>query len=736
MDNIVRTATLELQLLNNKEVVKVAGVLSKLKNYLRQLGDQEYADAVDTLRSDSWIVQQIATELRKKIKELTEAIDDGDIASYDLILEEVRGLTFELSTELKKLNQDAQVSDPRIQDPSLPLQTPQPETVPTREESPVVIPEDMEKYTREEWDDPTKRAGIFEQVTKMIKIWHPNHDVPIGKNINKPFDSFNWLRNKPIHIKEGSGKNAKAALINKTVKLLVGPETNLTEEQVRAAFENQSNFDEFFSKLIDAIHKGTLIYYVPAMPDIRREVKERLIGEMSLLVKTANFVLPVFPVVVSMAVGLTDLSVNPEGDNKLVLGFVEYSRVSAGGVPPALKKGFKPKLETMQGELPQGELPQEVITPEPLPEIVPEVKPEPKKRVRKKSALRFELLKKLSSKIEKVAGVDPSAALKLSNDFWVKFVQMSNRLGAKPEDLAQVIYSESGFDPHATNVQDGRVIAKGLNQLVEKTAKALGMSDQEWKRYENFPAEEQLKYVEKFFKSVGRATGVDGKWSSATQLYVANFAPKYVRQASNPNAILYSKQQNEEAYDKNKGLDRDKKGHITAGDLARSVQSRKLPDFIKEAIAKVKGVQPDMAVVPMVSKPENDNVDNLLTALFALDVGPVEKMVRHAMERQYLPMSNVLVTISSLSSSYPIRMKFAKTSASLLKEMIDADTSIHTDGKKIELQCTAAGSQYAVASAVKGLCDCVMEATKLKYNGVVVKCAMLPSTISKYAEVK
>ncbi len=37
-------------------------------------------------------------------------------------------------------------------------------------------------------------------------------------------------------------------------------------------------------------------------------------------------------------------------------------------------------------------------------------------------------------------------------------------------------------------------------------------------------------------------------------MYVANFAPKYVRQASNPNAVLYSQDINKEEYAKNKDI--------------------------------------------------------------------------------------------------------------------------------------------------------------------------------------
>lgn len=753
MYNILRTASLELQTIENKDVVKVAGVLNKLKNYLRQLGDKEYASAVEVLRADSWMVQQVSTSLRKKIKELTEAIDDGDIDAYDTVLGEVRELTGELAIELKNLNKDVQINDPRNQADSsdnVIENSNVPEKQSLTEELPL-------KYTREQWDDTKQRANIFDYVAKMIRLWHPEHDVPVGQNVNKPLNSFKWFDNKDIHIKHGGSKNAKERLIDQTARLLVR-ETSLSYEEARNTFENEAIFDELAKRLTNAIYNGTLLHYVPATPAKEPKdkskiwVKERQVGEMSLTVKTADFAIPVYDIMVSMTVGLTDMGAPLNGVNKLVLGYTEYSRVSAGGVPPAFRKGQTKSPQVL--DLPIPELPTpEKVEADPIPEevaespelisppevkqdvpIIPEINgPVQKKRVRRKktTALRLELLQGLL----KNAGLDLTAVQKLPENFWIRFVEMSKRLGAKPEDLAKVINSESGFDPKATNVQEGKVIAKGLNQLTKKTAKALGMSDAEWKSYENVPAEEQLKYVEKFFRSVGNMTGVGNKWESATQLYVANFAPKYVRQASNPNTVLYSKQDNSDAYNKNIGLDRDKKGYITAGDLARSVTTRPLSAFIVQALEKAKMADTSLRNIDVKNTPSNDNnVDGLLTALFALDAGPVEKIVKRALEKKYLPSSNVLVTISSLSSPFDMNMKFAYSASLLLKEIIDADVSIHTDNKKIELQCTASGSQYAVASAVKALCDCV--AANLELNTQqIMRYAVIPSTLSKHAKV-
>jgi hypothetical protein len=724
MYKLVRTASLELQTLDSKQVVKVAGVLNKLKNYLKQLSNDEYANSVDLLRSDSIVLQSITTELNNKIKELTESISDGDIPAYDIVLEEIRDLTIQLSDELKNLNKDVKKNDPRIES-NQKSQGLTPVKPVTPNEEP------RGKYTREEWNDLNKRSAIYDYTSKMIKIWHPDHDVPLGTNINTPIHNFKWFNNKQIHIKQGNQDGAKNRLIEQTVKLLVR-ETNLSYEQAKETFMDNQVFDEFAKRLVNAIYNGVLLRYVPATPMIEPKdknkewIKERQIGEVEVVVSTSDFILPVYNVTASMTVGLIDMAAPINGINKLVLTFSEYSRASAGGVPPELRKNLLPKKieEPLSDLIPTGKL-----VPEQKIEDVPQEKP--KRGRKKKEAFRLEILKNLvqSSKIKKQAGVNPNASKELSDNFWVKFVQMCERLGAKPEDLAKVINSESSFDPHATNVQGGKVIAKGLNQLIERTARSLGMSSQEWNSYENTPAEDQLNYVEKYFKSVGKATGQDGKWGSATQLYVANFAPKYVRKASDPNTILYSQTEHKEEYDKNKGLDRNNKGSITAGDLAQSVQS-KLPDYIIRAIDKAKNGS-DLSI----SNKQENSIDGLLNNLFAQNTGIVENIVRNELVKKYLPTSKCLITVSSLSSPYDVRMKFANSAKIVLKNVIDADTSIHSDGSKIEIQCSVVGNGYTTANAIKALCDCIVKAAHIKFKGVEIKCTVIPCAFSKYAKV-
>lgn len=183
---------------------------------------------------------------------------------------------------------------------------------------------------------------------------------------------------------------------------------------------------------------------------------------------------------------------------------------------------------------------------------------------------------------------------KLNKDFWKKFVDMSRRLQVKPLELAAVLRNESRFDPQAVNYvvdpktnkfknngkndrHHGKIPqAKGLNQLIKSTAKSLGMSDEEWENYDLEPAENQLKWVEKYFEK----NSIKGL--SRGDIYVKNFGGYHNKQ----NGIMYASKaymdahpeinwQNKggqgNAYDQNKALDKDKKGYITVADLKKTV---------------------------------------------------------------------------------------------------------------------------------------------------------------------
>lgn len=303
--------------------------------------------------------------------------------------------------------------------------------------------------------------------------------------------------------------------------------------------------------------------------------------------------------------------------------------------------------------------------------------------------------------------VNTNAYKDFPKQFWIEFVNMCKRLSMNPKDLAQVIWTESGFDPSAINYQNGHPVAKGLNQLIEKGGLILGMTKEQWGNYEHLSALEQLPFVESFFRRVGNATGTK-KWNSSIQLYVANFAPKYVNKANNPNTVLYPKYNDDgavsEAYKQNKGLDRDNKGYININDLQRFVTT-KLPNELLSLIDNAQnglGVEmPENDVDQLVTKlvepvPANDNnIDQLVTKLVAKKY-PLTNLIKKAIFN-----SEVFVIINGGSQTENI--EFARAASNLSNKFLKLDSSVFIKENDVQMILSGPGSKQIISNAVNSL---------------------------------
>jgi peptidoglycan hydrolase-like protein with peptidoglycan-binding domain len=146
-------------------------------------------------------------------------------------------------------------------------------------------------------------------------------------------------------------------------------------------------------------------------------------------------------------------------------------------------------------------------------------------------------------------------------DFNKKLEKIAGELNVKSSDLVAIMKQESGVNPQAVNAQSG---ATGLIQFMPSTARSLGTTTEELK---SMTAVEQLDYVYKYFKMVGVGNG------SLGDLYMAVFMPKYV--GANDNTVLGSSGAtgfSGKVYAQNAGLDRNRDGRITVGDVKQSVE--------------------------------------------------------------------------------------------------------------------------------------------------------------------
>lgn len=99
--NIFKEAS---QIDSSYNVVKVAGILNRMKNWFKQMSSRDYRAQVEQLKGDSIRVREILPQLSEHLIKLEDAIKDSDINDYLLELEEVKKLSNGLLGELGSLN--------------------------------------------------------------------------------------------------------------------------------------------------------------------------------------------------------------------------------------------------------------------------------------------------------------------------------------------------------------------------------------------------------------------------------------------------------------------------------------------------------------------------------------------------------------------------------------------------------------------------------------------------------
>lgn len=170
----------------------------------------------------------------------------------------------------------------------------------------------------------------------------------------------------------------------------------------------------------------------------------------------------------------------------------------------------------------------------------------------------------------------------LSDGFFLGVKDMVRRLasfgcGARALDFLGVWFSESRLHADAGG---GAWPAVGLHQILAKQLPSVG-----WRGtvedYRRLSAEEQLPFIERWYVNLGPLLG---RVEDVASLYLANFLPALLPGGAALDRVLLRSDgtgfggQEGAWYRDNRGLDHEKKGVITVGDLVRSVERAQAGD--------------------------------------------------------------------------------------------------------------------------------------------------------------
>lgn len=324
----------------------------------------------------------------------------------------------------------------------------------------------------------------------------------------------------------------------------------------------------------------------------------------------------------------------------------------------------------------------------------------------------------------------------ITKSFSEKLNNISSELQMNPRDLLLVMFLESGVNPGSVNLhsKDPRAQARGLIQFMPDTLKGMGLSPAEINNFVHKSGEEQLDYVKQYVQS-HRALIGGRPFTSATQYYVANFFPLALHRwrgtdpVANANKIVVSKfskdPRERAAYNANTVLDYDKDGVIRVKDLTNTLMGLEKTKNFQNMLAQFNSVAGDGTVSDTRLKPRNrffglvkddsmiakflDGLGNILDSFAADDIKKIEKY-----GSEY-PQNKYLINIDS-DDDFSSKLEFARILSIALKEEVDADSEIYTDGDNIQLHCALNVEKNRGKEVVEEFCaafsNTFQEATK------------------------
>jgi len=337
----------------------------------------------------------------------------------------------------------------------------------------------------------------------------------------------------------------------------------------------------------------------------------------------------------------------------------------------------------------------------------------------------------------------PGMGTKLDDNFFVKLNAMSQRLGIDPKDMLAIMQLESNLDPGAigTNPKTGKQWpARGLTQIEAFNAASVGWQGDKasfLREFPRLPASEQLPYIERYFKNLQQKYG---PIHSLTQLYIANFWPAALTtdgvKRGDPSAVIVDSAKNPVEYDANKGLDLDKDGKITYGDLTKmlSGKSRALDKGqVYARFDRAVGAAPNQ-----FSKPESEGgLDGFLAKIEKLLDGFISSASnKNIATKTALETERFAIHIQA--PDFPSKLEYAAVLKTALKEELNAQSDILTDGENVEISCRVLTNSSKALDAIKQLCFAIsdtFEYATRKIGGVRAQTMILTNRDPDYQEL-
>lgn len=660
---ILRTAALELQTLDPKQVVKTAGVVSRIKNWFKKITNPEYRSKLQSFHKNTKETQELIDKLNKSLDKIQEDIKDGNLESYNNTFDEVKELALKLYSNLSRVGKDGNT-----------------------------VSKIMFHYTKEEMSEPGFEGKVKAHLPE-------EYDIEWNKVYKLPLKSFNWYSNldpEDIAIRR-QDKGALTVLLAKVAEA-IKEDGRASGEEVKEYLMN--NLEEFLNNYRKAIVDGVLIMAGPKDPSSK--IQRIQAGQSLITVTTAPFLVPGKGIMLQATVKLIDNKTSLSSRDKLSIRSTSDVTVLNRTAKAVERINQLKKLAQSSQELPYQ------VTQ--LSEV--------------------ELATVLREGYKQAFGTDPTAEALAGG--WAQVILESGRPVKLPNNNVGNIKATDDW------VKSGNPYFVKSTEEYTKDGKHFIHKGAKWRAYPT-PVDGAAGY----WKLLGNRYRSAMDWMAAGDPRSATVALG-MKTYFTANIKKYSKGV-ESLYNEFMKKIAPQLPGLQSAPLPPPAERPELKDWVsqyseQEKQSVLKGPQTSAGQIAQKSAPVQVNLspalqeaDALLQELFAED-GKLTSAVKYALLKNKLPESKVLIAVEDTELNYNKKLSFAKKASDLLKEFIQADVSIHSDGEKIHLECTAVGQPLTVSNAALALCDCLAVVTNSKTGSSIFNIAA-PNLSSTYRKI-
>ncbi len=649
----VKWAATSLNGIPDEEVIKIAGVVRRFKNWWKVLFSPDYAKDLADLEQEAQQFQDIIANLNSEIiPNLQSAIKDKDTESYRQYLTQLRKTLPYLAGQLSNLQS---ASDSAVTNVPTAIGT--------------VDGNKIRSITRDDLDNPEIMGQLAKQRSAAF-------DIPFEGAINKPFMSFNWTQQFSDFI------IIPTAQLTEAITKLSGDIPAAHEK--RHAYKSLNKIRPLVQQgLEEAIREGTLTHAIHGSIE---EGKKRYANDIHYILRS-KFVLPEnsyfhnFSADILMKISDSNLTIAPKGIIELAdipkVWNLKYSFVKQP--KPQQAPSSSSKGEGEGEDLEEQEALSSILLQMTGPETSPsQIAPEPPKT----STQRITEFQKFAYTHNPSRSTTLVPASKIMSD-------LSSR-GLTPEEAAVVVgnmAAESTLQPDAISPDGG---AFGLIQWrgprLKRLRKLAASRGTRWSDYET-----QLDFLLEEFKTTEKhnwekvkqsiAQGGVGAGARTFGLKFERFVPKEDSPTDPKWEEQFAKRE-DWARQAAVGKDIFTSPHARIPQRTTSyIVEQAHPSVEKQLLLKEIGILQDMFV----------------------NASKEERRVQREILKRSLPETIVSIKVGSPDYT-PFALKVAEVTRSALREELGAEVSIKGNIKDFVIEAALHGSTQIVKNAVKEVC--------------------------------